>query len=135
MLPEATVTSGRRRCDGFLFLVLLNAAPMVIFVLAFQHGHEIPEEKDEVLDVDEVAVLMVSHLPRGFVIDRESLGHGHGLPEVYQPDTGLLRVVHEEQGATDQLEAIQLYARGEDRCDDYVYADLLAPYLMRLEKF
>ena len=108
---------------------------MVIFVLAFQHGHEIPEEKDEVLDADEVAVLMVSHLPRGFVIDRESLGHGHGLPEVYQPDTGLLRVVHEEQGATDQLEAIQLYARGEDRCNGYFHAELLAPYLMRLEKF
>ena len=87
---------------------------MVIFVLSFQHGHEIPEEKDEVLDADEVAVLMVSHFPRRFVIDRESLGHGHGLPEVYQPDTGLLRVVHEEQGATDQLEAMQSYTRGEE---------------------
>ena len=134
MLPEATATSGRRRCDGFLFLVFFNAASMVIFVLAFQHGHEIPEEKDEVLDADEVAVLMVSHFPRGFVIDRESLGHGHGLPEVYQPDTGLLRVVHEEQGATDQLEAI--HEGGEkDRCNGNFDAELLAPYLMRLEKF
>ena len=56
------------------------------------------------LDPDEVPVLVVADLPGRLVINVGPFRQWHSLAEVDEPDASLAAVVHEQQGAADQLE-------------------------------
>jgi hypothetical protein len=63
----------------------------------------LPEERDEVLDSNQVSVLVVADLPGRLVVNVEPLGNGDSLAKVNEPDGSLVRVVDKQQRAANQL--------------------------------
>lgn len=61
------------------------------------------ENRNEIVDANEVAVFVVADLPCGFVVNGDVVRNGDGLGEVYHPDRRLPLIVDEEKGAADEL--------------------------------
>lgn len=55
------------------------------------------KDRDEVVEADEVAVLVVADFPGGVVVDVDGFWDGDGLREVDHPDGGPSLVVDEEE--------------------------------------
>lgn len=75
--------------------------------LRLHGGLHLHKDVDEIVDPDEIAVLVVAHLPGGVVIDAQLRRQLHRLGKVNQPDAGMVLVVDEEQRAADDLVALE----------------------------
>lgn len=78
---------------------------------------ELDKDIDEIVDANQVAILVVAHLPGRVMIDAHLRRQRHRLGEVNQPDTRVRLIVHEEQRAADHL--VRLEELRDGQCGAY----------------
>lgn len=91
---------------------------------------ELDKDIDEIVDANQVAILVVAHLPGRVMIDAHLRRQSHRLGEVNQPHTRVRLIVHEEQRAADHL--VRLEELRDGQCGAY---STQALYVTGLRKY
>lgn len=77
-------------------------------------GDNVLEQRDKIVETEEVAILVVAQLPRASMVDLHAGRHAHRLGEVDHPHARLVGRVDDQQTAADDFVALEEVGRLEE---------------------